>query len=180
MAMHQLTCHPANLPVEVRAISASLVLAHPDWATLRFRIEGAGALVVPPLAGRVRRDNLWATTCFEMFAAPGAGPAYQEWNLSPSEAFAAYGFGGYRAEMAQLHVRRPPIITWRGNGKRRLLDAALPLGDLPAPPFAYGLCAVVEEAGGRFSYWALSHAGDRPDFHDPACFAGLLEARQAP
>ena len=32
------------------------------------------------------------------------------------------------------------------------------------------LCAVIEEQGGQKSYWAARHAGEKPDFHNPACF----------
>ena len=40
-----------------------------------------------------------------------------------------------------------------------------------------GLCAVIEEKDGTKSYWALAHPpGDKPDFHDPACFALELPA----
>ena len=38
-----------------------------------------------------------------------------------------------------------------------------------------GLSAVLEEKDGTKSYWALAHPeGDRPDFHDPVCFAARL------
>jgi hypothetical protein len=33
---------------------------------------------------------------------------------------------------------------------------------------------VLEETGGTKSYWALSHVQDKPDFHDPGCFAARL------
>jgi hypothetical protein len=33
----------------------------------------------------------------------------------------------------------------------------------------------LEEQDGTKSYWALAHPpGDKPDFHDPACFAAHL------
>ena len=38
-----------------------------------------------------------------------------------------------------------------------------------------GLSAILEEKDGTKSYWALSHpGGDKPDFHDPVCFAARL------
>jgi hypothetical protein len=30
---------------------------------------------------------------------------------------------------------------------------------------------VIEAADGSLSYWALAHAGEKPDFHDPATFS---------
>ena len=38
-----------------------------------------------------------------------------------------------------------------------------------------GLSAILEETDGTKSYWALAHPeGDKPDFHDPVCFAARL------
>ena len=50
---------------------------------------------------------------------------------------------------------------------------------MPEPPAAIGLSAVIEEEGGVKSYWAISHHGDEPDFHDPACFEGALARTRA-
>ena len=42
-------------------------------------------------------------------------------------------------------------------------------------PWELGLSAILEEKDGTKSYWALAHPeGDKPDFHDPACFAAHL------
>jgi hypothetical protein len=41
-----------------------------------------------------------------------------------------------------------------------------------------GLCAVIEEADGTISYWALAHPPGAPDFHHPDCF--VLELPPAP
>ena len=38
-----------------------------------------------------------------------------------------------------------------------------------------GLSAILEEKDGTKSYWAVAHPdGDKPDFHDAACFAAHL------
>jgi hypothetical protein len=39
-----------------------------------------------------------------------------------------------------------------------------------------GLSAVIEEANGRLSYWALAHPPGKPDFHHSDCFALELPA----
>jgi hypothetical protein len=39
-----------------------------------------------------------------------------------------------------------------------------------------GLSAVIEEADGTKSYWALAHPSGEPDFHHPDCFALELPA----
>jgi hypothetical protein len=34
-----------------------------------------------------------------------------------------------------------------------------------------GLSVMIEERGGRKSYWALAHPSGKADFHHPDCFA---------
>jgi hypothetical protein len=46
---------------------------------------------------------------------------------------------------------------------------------LPAPRLRLALTAVVEDARGRLSYWALRHPPGRPDFHHRDGFALVLE-----
>lgn len=151
-----------------------------QWATLRWRVEGAGSLVLPPFAGKVRADGLWQTTCFELFLKPRDGSAYAEFNFSPSQAWAAYDFSAYREGMAERQVPRAPVCTPRRGQSVLIFDVSLPAGALPPLPFDFGLTAVIEETGGHKSYWAISHRPDRPDFHHTSCFAGALEAPPVP
>ena len=141
-----------------------------DWMRVRWRIEGAQELVVPPFAGRGRADELWKATCFELFLRPKGGEAYVEINLSPSERWAAYDFTGYRAGMSDRPASREPDCTMRRGSTFAIFDAAIPRDILPALPAAAGFTAVIEEAGGAKSYWALAHPAAKPDFHDAACF----------
>jgi hypothetical protein len=138
-------------------------------------VEGAAGLVVPPFAGTGRADGLWRSTCFELFCRRPGEEAYVELNLSPSEQWAAYDFTSYRAGMAERPLARPPVITPRRGRDTLIFNAALRLGDLPQLTWHLGLSAVLEEAGGRLSYWALRHPAGKPDFHDAACFAARLE-----
>lgn len=149
-----------------------------NWLTLRWKVDGAGALVLPPFAGRARTDGLWQATCFELFVrAPGA-EAYAEFNLSPSEHWAAYDFTGYRAGMVARVMERPPVCTPRRGKSVLIFDAAIPASALPPRPWDYGLTAVIEEEGGIKSYWAMAHPPEKPDFHDPACMAARLAAAE--
>ena len=176
METHHLIAHPLAPPLGVSGVSATIVRAAEGWIGLRWIVAGAQRLVVPALAGRGRADELWRTTCFELFVMAGEGPGYSEFNLSPSERWAAYDFSGYREGMTSRVVPRAPVCTWRGGGAAAIFDAAVPLSALPAPPWHYGLSAVIEEEGGHRSYWALSQPPGQPDFHDRACFAGTLAA----
>ncbi|WP_342773171.1 hypothetical protein [Alteraurantiacibacter aquimixticola] len=106
---------------------------------------------------------------------------YVEYNFSPSEAWAAYNFTGWREGMADRSMSHDPVITPRKGRNLFILDVAVPLADLPEMPAGLSLTAVVEEETGRKSYWALTHGSpDKPDFHDPACFAATLAAPEVP
>jgi hypothetical protein len=168
--------HPGHPPLGVRAIEARVIGYDANWLRLRWRVEGAGKLVVPAFAGKGRADGLWKTTCFEAFLKPEGGEAYVEINLSPSERWAAYDFAGYREGMAERPFPREPECGLRVGSSFAIFDGAIPAGGVPLPPCALGLSAVIEEEGGTISYWALAHPAGKPDFHDPACFAATLES----
>lgn len=176
MQTHELTAHPDHPPLEVSRVEARVLNSDSDWLRLRWQIEGIGKLVVPPFAGRGRADELWRTTCFELFLRPDGGQAYCEINLSPSERWAAYDFTGYRDGMTERPFPREPECTLRLGTAMAIFDATVPRGGLPDADCAAALCAVIEEAGGTKSYWAISHPESGPDFHHDACFAARLAA----
>lgn len=176
METFELIPHPANTPLAVSSVQARILSLDAHWLTLRWRVEGAGQLVMPAFAGKRRADGLWQTTCFELFARPGGGDAYAEFNLSPSQSWAAYDFSAYREGMAERPTPRDPVCTPRRGQSVLIFDAAIPAAALPPLPWSYGLTAVIEEEGGHKSYWAIAHRTDKPDFHSEACFAARLAA----
>ena len=157
-------------------MTARLVSRDSSWLRLRWRIDGSGRLVVPPFAGKGRADELWRTTCFELFLRPDGDEAYCEFNLSPSERWAAYDFSAPRVGMRDRAFEREPDCTMRLGSSFAIFDAAIPVGSLPSEPCAMNLTCVLEEENGIKSFWALRHTTDQPDFHDPACFTARLDA----
>jgi hypothetical protein len=147
----------------------------PHWLTLRWRVAGKGELAIPKLAGRGRADGLWQATCFEIFVRDGEGPGYSEFNLSPSERWAAYDFSDYREGMGERDMPRAPVCSWRAGSAFSLFDAAIPSSGLPKLPAAFAASAVLEEAGGQKSFWAPAHRASKPDFHQADAFALVLE-----
>jgi hypothetical protein len=151
------------------------VLADLDWApdgryALRFVVSGEHAnLRLPQRAAPSRREELWRHTCGELFVRSAAAAAYCELNFSPSGAWAAYTFDGYRAGMrpAPLH-HAPAIDVQTSDGAWRLLVS----GNLPAvthdwakDALQFACTMVIETADGALSYWALRHPPGVPDFH---------------
>ncbi len=137
-----------------------------------YFLEGdIAALRIPPPRPVRRTDGLWRHTCFELFAMGEGDPAYVEFNLSPSGEWASYAFRGYR-EGGEPAAAPAPGIEVSRTGERLVLRAAIAPALLPAGrPLRLGLSAVVEEAGGMLSYWALRHPVSRPDFHHADGFA---------
>ena len=177
MQAYRLIPHPDHPPLAVSAIEARIGGDHPNWLQLRWRIEGSGKLVLPKITGKVRADNLWQTTCFELFVKPIGGETYGEWNLSPSRQWAAYDFDSYRNGMRERPVERTPDCVMRPGSTFSIFDASIARAELPVGPCAIGLTAVIEEEGGVISYWALAHSEGKADFHHAACFAAKLDPR---
>lgn len=145
---------------------------------LSFLVDGRPADLRLPNAGSgERRDDLWRTTCFELFVRVPGG--YAEYNLSPSSDWAAYRFTGYRRGMEPLDVAVPEIDQNGGSAWYEMV-ATLQLPADVAEDAPLGLCAVIEAADGTKSYWALAHAPGPPDFHNPACFVATLPAPGRP
>ena len=169
--------HPAAPPGAVKFVNVQ-VRREPRGLQLLYAVECDPArLKLPAPQEAYRADGLWQTTCFELFVR-GAGEAYREFNFSPSGQWAAYGFRGYRAGKEALALEEPPtarLLQPEPFGIVLLASVALEL----EPNARFGPTAIIEETDGTMSYWAPAHPlGDRPDFHDPACFA--LELPPAP
>jgi len=153
----------------------------PDGALrLRYFVDGdVRRIAVPPPATSFPADGLWRHTCFEAFVAGESSTAYCEFNFSPSTEWAVYGFTSYREGMAPLvHVIAPQVAA-SITDDRIALEAVIARETLLALPgdsmLRLGLAAVIERTDGGHSHWALTHPGDRPDFHDPAGFVLQIE-----
>ena len=136
-----------------------------------FGVGAPAERFVIPEGEAVRADELWKTTCFEAFLRPAGKKGYREWNFAPSGQWAAYDFSATRkgmknAEAAAPYIRMEDNLTWWTLGATIAVPADV--------QWELGLSAVLEEKHGAKSYWALAHAGDKPDFHSPDCFVARL------
>ncbi len=97
-------------------------------------------------------------------------PTYYELNLSPGGDWNLYGFSGERSGMHPVATEPPRFqtIVEGTSTLRTLVHLQLPeaLGSaLDVSELEISLAAVVEYRNGSCEYRALTHAGDRPDFH---------------
>lgn len=156
--------HPDTPPGAVQEIEAELDRIE-GGAVVRFRVNGDPArLIIPPPAAAVRTDELWRTTCCELFVAGLGGAGYLEFNLSPSGRWAAYRFSGYREDMTNADAEI--IITFVHDTKGFTLEAVIKCEI--SNPARIGLTAVIEEVDGHIRYWASGFAPGKPDFHAEA------------
>lgn len=171
--MPLLVCHPATPTRAVERISAEARWLPEGRLGFYFVIEGDTAAVRLPAQRQIdRADELWRHTCCEAFVAGPAAGGYSEFNFSPSGAWAAYRFTGYREGMRPVAVVADPVIEVRQGPLRIEVDAligsrSIPLGE---QGLKLGLAVVIEEVSGQLSYWALTHPAGKPDFHHAASF----------
>ena len=177
-----LQLHPASLCAAVTQIEVDVMCPRTGRLVLAYIVTGRiGDLVIPPVAAAQRTDDLWRHTCFEAFVRLSPGSAYYEFNFAPSRQWAAYQFGGYRSGMRVATEIGDPRVEVDSNAERYNLRASVELDELlllasggergERAVWRLGLSAVIEEADGRQSYWALAHPQGRPDFHHYDCFA---------
>jgi hypothetical protein len=146
---------------------------------LTFRLHGdiSRIRVSPPGVPRFTRE-LWRHTCFEAFIAVEGQPTYHEFNFSPSGEWAVYAFSSYRNGSPIADEILQPQIATRSTDNQLELDACVRLYSIsaihPHAALRIGLSAVIE-ASEAFSYWALCHPADKPDFHNADGFTLLSE-----
>lgn len=121
-------------------------------------------------------DKLWHHTCCELFVRDASEARYVEFNFSPSSAWAAYEFEGYRETMKPLRLPHAPQMRLQRSVSRCDLSVTLSPGEQIADLewCLVAMAAVIEERDGRLSHWALSHPALKPDFHHADSFISLM------
>ena len=172
--------HPDTPTDSVRRLDAGIELTADHVLRLRYVLDAdlQRVRVPQPVQGGGRADRLWTHTCFEAFVATDHLSGYLELNFSPSGQWAAYRFDSYRQGMAAAQLAAAPELEVARSQRQLELQATLRM--TLAGSLRVGLSAVVEDDGGRLSYWALRHPAGRPDFHHPESFSLTLEYSRNP
>lgn len=156
----------------IRAVTAS-VTATDIGCDAEFRLDGnIGGIKVPSHAVAERMDNLWKTTCFEIFWQPIGGSYYREFNLSPSSRWACYDFDAFREGMRDAPV--DAIAVSCSHSDSELILKASIASELPGPA-QVALNAIVEHHDGALQFWALAFGPGKPEFHSEACRQIIVE-----
>lgn len=163
-AHHRLSPHPGRPCGVVDEVGVELEI-EPRVVRVRYAIAtDLGRLRVPSPEAPLDPERLWAHTCCELFVAAAQGDAYAEWNFSPTGQIARFEFDGYRSRRpSQAPVAAESSVCVEPGVLR--IDATVPLPAWLGDAGRLGPTAVIEDADGGHSYWALRHPGDQPDFH---------------
>jgi len=149
-----------------------------NTAALSYTIRGPmEEIVVPaPVETPLRMGRLWEETCLEFFLASKDSPQYWEINLSPSGQWNIYRFSAYREGMQEeAAFASLPFRVERGKDSFSL-DVELHLDRIISPntPLHVGISAAIKLRRNQMTYWALSHPGQKPDFHRRESFIAEL------
>jgi len=180
-----LIIHPGSRCVAAKRVEVEIALPRPGNLVLEYIVTGQlSELRIPPVTSPTRADELWQHTCFEAFVRAATDPSYYEFNFAPSTQWAAYRFAGYRNGMSLADEIPTPQFKVQSDGASFRLQTAIELGSLSGLPrdaaWRVGVSAVIEEADGRKSYWALAHPPGKPDFHHSDGFAHQFAAADRP
>ena len=177
----QLVPHPSQKETAPNAGLTALVRAEGSRIDAEFEFQNSyrSPLVIPNLKAAVagRHDELWKTTCFELFLKPDGQKHYWEINISPRGDWNAYGFSDYREGMRREEgIRLVGLPHLEANDSRCVCKFTLDLGSLlmPNSEWSVGATAVIEMADGNKSYWAIRHSTEKPDFHKSESFVHRL------
>ena len=172
--MPSLYRHPDAPAGAIQSIDAELERMD-GGAVVIFRVRGdISKLVIPPPSAPESADDLWRTTCFELFVT-GESTSYREFNFSPSGQWAAYEFDDYRAGMRNADAR----IETELYRERNELQFSAEIRTEFANPSQVGLTAVIQETDGAIRYWSNAFAPGKPDFHAAAVRSLLFDGVSA-
>ena len=116
-----------------------------------------------------RKDELWKSTCFEIFIARNETTEYREYNFSPNGDWNSYDFSDYRQNMQPADITEAPQIKFDlESNDMHLMSVTLKTDSLPYPnsrPLKIGISAVLKYVDGQHVYYALTHCGSEANFH---------------
>jgi hypothetical protein len=165
MAQTNFVLQPFDLSTAPNITIAGTIQRQNNQLQIQYRIQGdTSAILWPQVTNSPsRRFALWEQTCLELFIAQPDTKPYWEVNLSPSGDWNIYHLMDYRQNLTEESAyERLKIATddWS-------LSVSLDLNAIVAPtaPIQLSITAVIQTQNTDYSYWAIAHTGQEPDFH---------------
>lgn len=137
---------------------------------IQFNMVGnLGEIFLPSaITNPARKDELWRTTCFELFIAAKESPNYWEFNMSPSGDWNVYVMDAYRQVNMKEETRiQRLLVQVQQNVTCISLKAEIDLNSIIGREKAVeaGITSVIQTNTKKESYWALTHPQAKADFH---------------
>ena len=138
--------------------------------SVRYEMRGNVEQIAFPTRSELptRKDDLWKTTCFELFLAIPDKPHYWEFNMSPSGDWNVYKMDayrkiGFREEMSFEQIQ----FKARKDANEFVLSAYIDLNPLFEEDqiLEGSMTAIIQTEDGNETYWAIKHPGEQADFH---------------
>ena len=159
----------AHSKIEKISIGSSLELTE-QKAILSFVVKGALEEYLFPSKSILKRANeLWKSTCFELFLANENEEAYYELNFSSSLAWNFYTLDAYRGEVKELGLLDMPKISVFEEKNEFKILIELPIENLENFELYNVACILLNREDER-TFWTIKHLKPKPDFHDRASF----------
>jgi len=125
-------------------------------------------LMPPPSVNPARKDELWKSTCFELFLGITNSPQYWEFNFSPSGEWNVYRMDAYRriGFREETSIQRLQLEI-QNEADGFVLNATVDLNPVfqQSQLLDVGIAAIIQTNDGNATYWALNHSAPYADFH---------------
>jgi hypothetical protein len=164
--MLPLVLHPDCAPGSIQSIKAEVVRTANGCRATFVACGDVAKIAVPTVNAPGRFDNLWKTTCFEIFWSHD-GTSYREFNLSPSTRWACYDFDTFREGMRDAPAEVEITVAVSESELRLTAEIR---STVPVPA-TVALNGIIEDTDGVNRFWALAFRPGAPEFHASECRA---------
>lgn len=123
-------------------------------------------------------ENLWTTTCFEIFLKNEKTSDYYELNFNSKGEWNVFYFSDYRKRVESFRSSVEVTMQTRLVAGKPSLAYSFDISNLVNLifPSQINLSTVTKGKAG-ISYWSQKHSGQKADFHDPRNFTLTLNSK---
>lgn len=120
-------------------------------------------------------ENLWTTTCFEIFFKNEKTSDYYEFNFNSKGEWNVFYFSDYRKRVEGTKNSVEVKMQTQTMAGRPLLIYSFDISNLVNLKFpSHVNLSTVTKGKAGISYWSQKHSGQKADFHDPKNFTLTL------
>ena len=143
-----------------RTISTALDIK-PRSIEISYDLSEIDEILIPQKKSLVRENELWKSTCMELFLKDIKESNYKELNVSLDGKWNAYEFSGYRTQMEKS---RSVIVSEVKSLDTNVFWVRFEFLDKLAYQLLINPASVIKNTHGEATYFASAHQ-EKPDFH---------------